>query len=249
MFTPVNQVRLTNVAIVRLKRKGKRFEIACYKNKVISWRKGVEKDLDEVLQSQRVFSNVSKGTLAKGKDLQRCFETKDETAICKTILEKGSLQVTQKERKAEAESMLRDVATIVADKCINTDNNLPFPVDIIQTAMKSVKFSLKPNRSAKQHALDLIQQLKESKELPIARAQMRIQITVSEKQAKEVKKRVLPLLVATEKETWEFDYRAIARIDPGAYPEINKLVAAGTRGTGRVEIIDFKVQQEAKTFE
>lgn len=38
---PVTQVRLTNVAVVRLKAKGKRFEIACYKNKVISWRNGV----------------------------------------------------------------------------------------------------------------------------------------------------------------------------------------------------------------
>lgn len=36
--TPTNQIRLTNVAIVRLKRGGKRFELACYKNKVLSWR-------------------------------------------------------------------------------------------------------------------------------------------------------------------------------------------------------------------
>ena len=33
-FTPVNQIRLTNVAIVRLKKGGKRFELACFKNKV-----------------------------------------------------------------------------------------------------------------------------------------------------------------------------------------------------------------------
>ena len=29
--TPVNQVRLTNVAYVRLQKMGKRFEIACYR--------------------------------------------------------------------------------------------------------------------------------------------------------------------------------------------------------------------------
>jgi hypothetical protein len=33
-FTPVNQIRLTNVAIVRQKKGGNRFEIACYRNKV-----------------------------------------------------------------------------------------------------------------------------------------------------------------------------------------------------------------------
>jgi ribosome maturation protein SDO1 len=43
----VNQVRLTNVAIVKIKKSGKRFEIACYKNKVVNWRNKVETDLDE----------------------------------------------------------------------------------------------------------------------------------------------------------------------------------------------------------
>ena len=36
--TPTNQKLLTNVAVVRMKKAGKRFEIACYKNKVMSWR-------------------------------------------------------------------------------------------------------------------------------------------------------------------------------------------------------------------
>ena len=62
--TPTNQKLLTNVAVVRSKKGGKRFEIACYKNKVLSWRQGVEKDLDEVLQSHTVFLNVSKGQVS-----------------------------------------------------------------------------------------------------------------------------------------------------------------------------------------
>jgi len=80
--TPVNQVRLTNVAVVRYKKKGKRFEIACYKNKVMNWRNQVEKDIDEVLQSHRVFVNVSKGVLAKKGDLEKVFATTDEEKVC-----------------------------------------------------------------------------------------------------------------------------------------------------------------------
>ncbi|THG07519.1 hypothetical protein TEA_006409 [Camellia sinensis var. sinensis] len=41
-----------------------------------------EKDLDEVLQSQTVYSNVSKGVLAKSKDLVAAFGTDDQTNIC-----------------------------------------------------------------------------------------------------------------------------------------------------------------------
>ena len=55
------ELLLTDVSVVRAKKNGKRFEIACYKNKVLSWRQGVEKDIDEVLQSHTVFLNVSKG--------------------------------------------------------------------------------------------------------------------------------------------------------------------------------------------
>jgi ribosome maturation protein SDO1 len=36
--TPLNQKRLTNVAVVRLKRCGQRYEIACYPNKVQEWK-------------------------------------------------------------------------------------------------------------------------------------------------------------------------------------------------------------------
>jgi hypothetical protein len=38
---PAGQKRLTNIAVVRLKKQGNRFEIACYKNKVGDWRSGM----------------------------------------------------------------------------------------------------------------------------------------------------------------------------------------------------------------
>lgn len=45
-----------------------------------------EKDLDEVLQTQSVFVNVSKGQVAKKDDLTRAFGTDDLTEICKQVL-------------------------------------------------------------------------------------------------------------------------------------------------------------------
>ena len=47
--TPVNQKRLTNVAVVCLKKGGKKFELACYLNKVVNWRAKQESNLAEVL--------------------------------------------------------------------------------------------------------------------------------------------------------------------------------------------------------
>ncbi len=127
-FTPVNQVRLTNVAYVRLQKKGKRFEIACYRNKVLNWRNKIETDITEVLQIDTVFINVSKGMLASSKDLIEVFGTSDQKAVCKEILDKGELQVSEQERGALYESVFRDVASIVADKTVNSETNRPFTV-------------------------------------------------------------------------------------------------------------------------
>ncbi len=49
---PVNQVRLTNVAVVRMTTHGKRFEVACYRNKILNYRQRIETDLSEVVSEK-----------------------------------------------------------------------------------------------------------------------------------------------------------------------------------------------------
>ena len=41
-----------------------------------------EKDIDEVLQSQTVFTNVSKGQVAKKDELMKVFGTDSHAEIC-----------------------------------------------------------------------------------------------------------------------------------------------------------------------
>ena len=97
---PNSQIKLTNVSLVRMKKGKKRFEIACYQNKVQDWRLKVEKDLDEVLQIPQVFINVSKGQVANNDDLQAAFNTTNQDAIIQEILNKGEIQLNEKERNA-----------------------------------------------------------------------------------------------------------------------------------------------------
>ena len=66
------------------------------------------------------------------------------------ILSKGELQISEKERQVQLESMFKDVATIVADKCINPDTKRPYPVSIIEKSMKEAHVSIKPNKNSKQ---------------------------------------------------------------------------------------------------
>jgi ribosome maturation protein SDO1 len=105
---PTNQVRLTNVAVVRYKAKGLRFEVACYKNKVQSYRAGNESDLDEVLQSHTIFANVSKGSVANRADIVEAFgDLKSNDDIVKLILDKGDVQISEKERTVERDQAFK----------------------------------------------------------------------------------------------------------------------------------------------
>ncbi|KAK6638384.1 hypothetical protein RUM44_008813 [Polyplax serrata] len=239
IFTPTNQIRLTNVAVVRMKKGGKRFEIACYRNKVLSWRNKVEKDIDEVLQTHTVFANVSKGQVAKKEDLVKSFGKDDQTEICKEILAKGELQVSDKERHNQLDSLFKDIATTVSEKCVNPNTKRPYPVSMIEKAMKDIHFSVKPNRSAKQQALDAIPQLKES--IPLERAQMRLKIISVCKENKKLREKVVKLTSSIEVEEWEDNQLTmVCLIDPGHYREIDELIRSETKGNGSLELLNLK---------
>ncbi|KAJ3082690.1 hypothetical protein HK102_001507 [Quaeritorhiza haematococci] len=244
IFTPINQVRLTNVSIVRLKKGGKRFELACYKNKVLEWRTGVETDLDNVLQTHQVFNNVSKGQVANQEDLLKAFKTEDLNKIVLEILKKGELQIGEKERSAQLENMYRDIATIVAEKCVNPDTKRPYTVTMIEKAMADIHVSVNPNRNAKQQALDIIRQLQEKKVIPIAKAQMRLRIVLPGKDAKRIKEKLAKLIASTEDEDWSDEYELICLIDPGNFRGINEVVQGETKGKGQLEVLSVRETEE-----
>jgi ribosome maturation protein SDO1 len=133
---PSNQIKLTNVSLVRLKKAKKRFEIACYKNKVLEWRNGIETDLDNVLQINSVFLNVSKGQTAPSADLAKAFGAKTPVNdIILEILNKGELQVGEKERHAQLERVHNEVVGIVASKLVDPKTKRVYTTGMIEKAL------------------------------------------------------------------------------------------------------------------
>eukprot|EP00759_Apiculatamorpha_spiralis_P013975 PhF_6_TR20772/c0_g1_i1/m.29813/K14574/SDO1, SBDS; ribosome maturation protein SDO1 len=176
MSLPLNQQRHNNISTVRLKVKGKRFEIACYKNKVLAYRSGEEKDFDNVVQVERIFTNVSQGQFANKKDLKEYFGDKTEPEILKYILDNGELQVAELERSAEQQKMWSTIATFVAEHCVHPITKRKYGVSIIESAMKDLGFAVKVDSPSKPQALQLIKELTEKQILPICRAPMRVRV-------------------------------------------------------------------------
>lgn len=237
---PSNQIKLTNVSIVRLKKGGKRFEIACYKNKVQEWRNGVETNLDDVLQISNVFVNVSKGEVAKSQDLQKSFGTVERDDVVKEILKKGEVQVGEKEREHDLSALRREIATLVAEKCVDPATQMPYPVGVIDKAMTEAGFSVRQGKTAKSQVSECIRLLQTESKLPIQRARMRVRVTMPTKDGKRLREQIIEGAEKVEDDEMGQDqWEVIMLIDPGQFRVINDVLQKECKGRGRIETMTF----------
>jgi len=234
---------------VRLKSHGKRFEIACYKNKVLNWREGIEKDLNEVIQTDTIFENVGKGSIAKEKDLKAVFNTTDLEEICRRILKNGELQVSDKEREVHMEGLFRDIVQIVVERCIHPQTGRHLTPHAVESALKGTGFSVQPEHTAKKQALKAIEVL--CKKLPesFVRAQMRLRITCPQSLLAPIKEQLIKdhsAQVEAETKGDENQPSAITFMcEPSQYRQLDSLATATYAGQGvALQIVTSTVLNE-----
>jgi len=226
---PVGQKRHTNIALVKYKSYGKRFEIACFRNKVRDWREGKEKDIDEVLQTATVFSNVSKGTEAKAADLQVAFGTTNQEQICKIILEKGDYQVQDKEREKNHEEQYREIATLCTERLVHAVTKRQLTVQMVMDALKAQHFSLKDSDSAKKQSLKALDLLVTKMPDSFVRANMRLNIVGPSSAKERITTRLQEICIPYVEINTELDeatqsYSVTFESAPSCYRELDALV-------------------------
>lgn len=184
-----------------------------------------------MLQIDNVFVNVSKGQLAKQEDLKKSFGTTDMDTIIKNILDKGELQVGEKERGAELENMKKEIATGIAERCVDPNTQRPHTVSMIEKALNEAHFNVQPNKSTKSQVreaqciyscniwqlmrlcgqiLDAIRLLQEAKTIPIQRARMRIRLTMPAKDGKRLKDKILATIDTVEEDDWTEEWELVS---------------------------------------
>lgn len=245
IFTPLNKVKLTDVSVVRLKKGGKRFELACQQNRITDWRSGRIKRLDDVLQIEQVFVNVSKGELAKKEDMEKVFgKNLKMSEVIEKILREGEVQISAKEWGAETEKRSKEIAQLVADRCLNPNTRLPYPSSVIEKAIQEVGFAVHPDKAAKAQALEVIAALtKRQDKLPIVRARMRVIIDAPMEGKSELDVLVRSLCMELEDVKMEEEgasFRMTALLEPGNYRPLAEQVTKTTKGKGGVHVLSMK---------
>jgi len=96
-----------------------------------------EKDLDEVLQTTTVFTNVSKAAVAKHEDLMDVFGIDDEEKVCLRILAEGDLQAS-----FQTASQLKGLmASVTAAPMMSASNDHIRPVTMVCLILSCLQMS------------------------------------------------------------------------------------------------------------
>lgn len=242
---PNSQIRLTNVSLVRMKKGKKRFEIACYQNKVHDFQSGVEKNIDEVLQIPQIFLNVSKGQIASSEDLKASFNTTNIDEIILEILKKGEIQLSEKERAQQNEKLHKEILNIISAKCINPKSKKRYPPTMIDKALKELKFNFVNARSAKSKSLEAIKLLVEKQIIPIARAKLRVKVILNTETFNKVESEFENEFISflENSEIVDDNTQILFLLEPENYKPLGEKVKSMK---GKLELVDSAVIQEGE---
>lgn len=244
---------LTNVAVVKLKKQNKVFELACYPNKIAEWRAKQETDIGQVLQIEQIFSDVERGITASNKDLKKFGNNMSRDDVIIEILNKGEFQMSETERDDKLEKVKLDIANIISKECVNSEDGNAFPVSIIMRAMKELncKFDIKKN--TKPQALAIINEIKSV--LPIQRARMHIRLKFTSNDQAEM---LLKSLSESHSDEFKMDLQTVQEestlcyltIEKSMYRVVQDTLKKGKKAYSKVEveILDKQTFETALEF-
>lgn len=238
---------LTSVAVVRLKKGGERFEIACFPNTVIPWREGEETDLEKVLvRGGEVYTSVINGKLANRGRLAELWPGLETSEIVLEILKRGEIQTTMAERKELSETLLLEIATIVSDKAVNTETLRPFSVESVEEMMRdTLHYNLHPTKSAKPQALSVIALLRDAG-VPIVRGKLRVRLTgLTSKAARKLGDKLTSLFSVIDSQAWDDKdgFVLAGLVDPGQFRALEHLATLESKGQAVTAVVDYLAKE------
>ena len=131
-----------------------------------------------MLQSEEIFLNVTSGTRASKKHLQKLFPGKKREDIVALILKHGQYTINELERNVSQETLLSEVIEFVREKTLNPETGQIYPPEIISKAMEKLHLSVEMNLNAKRNGLRIIKLLTESNVINLCRIKMQLKITL-----------------------------------------------------------------------
>ncbi len=225
-----------HVNLARIKKMGRKFEIAVDPDQAILFKEGKIEDIREVLVAERIFEDVQKGVFSSQTDIQTVFPGLDDLQIAQEILKKGELQLSQAYRERLQLDKRRKILEIIHRNAVNPVNNLPHPMTRLENAFAEAKIRIDDKKTADDQVQDILKKLKVV--LPIKIENKKVQIHISDKYAKKYFK-VIHAYGKVYHEEWLDDgcYLCHIEVPAGLYIDLVDDLSKKTHGGVEIKVL------------
>ncbi|MEC8788722.1 MAG: ribosome assembly factor SBDS [Candidatus Thermoplasmatota archaeon] len=206
-------VSLDEAVLARYEYGGKRYEILVDPDLVESFRNDpTNVDIDDFLATDEVWHDAKGGDRPTEDAIESTFGTQDIEEIAKTILEKGTIQLTTNQRKQMVEQKRQLIIQEIHSTAIDPKAKTPHPRTRIELALEESRFSVHPFQRLDQQVKDAINILKPL--IPLSFEPVRIAFRISGSAYGKTSKFLRPYL---DKEEWlsNGDWACIIQCPPG----------------------------------
>jgi len=157
----------------RIRIKGKHYEINVDLDEALKV-KNSQGNVNIALQSQNIFYDLKKGTIASQSDLEEAFGTSDIYEVSKKIITSGEVQKTQEFRDEERDKRVKQVVDLIVRNATDP-NGRPYTPERIKSALGEVHHNF-DNSPAEKQMQAILPKLKEI--IPIKVQVKRIKLTI-----------------------------------------------------------------------
>lgn len=221
--------------IARITKDNEHFEVLVKPQKALDFRMGKTSSITDVLASETIYSDASKGTKPSEDNMRKAFGTTDSLKIAETILTKGTLQLTTEQRRKMIDDKRRQIIDFITRQSVDPKTNLPHPPMRIENAMEQVRYSIDPFKPVEEQAKDIIKLLRPI--LPLKMEQMMVAVTIPAEYSARAYGTIKGFGTIKHEE-WRANgsWNGILEMPAGVYASFIEKLGEITKGTGEAKI-------------
>ncbi len=222
--------------VARLTVGDKRFEVLVNPELAFEYKQGKEVNLDDMVVSDSIYTDLRKGLRASPDLLKRVFKTDETVKIAAEIVKRGELQLTAQQRRHLIELKKRQIINYIARNAIDPQTKLPIPPARIEAAMEQSRIGVDPFKSVEEQARNIIKAISRIIPIKIARALLRIRIPP------EYSGRLYSFIVKqgdVKKSEWLSDGSLLVELEipAGLQHDVIDRISKMTKGTAEIKIV------------
>jgi ribosome maturation protein SDO1 len=220
----------------RITKDNEHFEILVKPEKALDYRMGKLSAITEVLVTETIFSDASKGTKVAEESIRKAFGTTDTLKVAEAILKNGTLQLTTEQRRKMVEDKRKQIIDFISRQCVDPKTNLPHPPARIENAMEQVRYSIDAFKSVEEQAKDIVKLLRVI--LPLKMEQVIVSVSIPAEYSARAYGAVKGFGII-KREEWRADgsWHGELEMSAGLYAPFLDKLGNVTKGNGEAKIV------------